>query len=67
MKTIFLESGQDLQAQLKKLQLRKKRKWYMAMTRKTWFILGGILALLSCGCLAGAAVLASKYVSIGGF
>jgi len=66
METIFLESGQDLQAQLKRLQLRKKRAWYNRLTRKNWFVLGVILALLSCGCLAAAVVLASNYISIGG-
>lgn len=65
MDVIFLESGEDLEAQLKRLKMRKKRAWYTKITRKQWFILGGITVMLLGGCLVSAVVLMSKFVVIG--
>jgi hypothetical protein len=66
MDVVFLESGEDLEAQLRRLNLRKRHNWWIRISRKKWFVLGAIAMLLTFGCLAAAVVLASQYVVIGG-
>ena len=66
MQVVYLKSGENLEQQLRRLQLRKKRKWYNAISRKQWFILGGVGVFLTGGCLIAAVVLASNFISIGG-
>jgi len=66
MEVVFLESGEDLEAQLKRLKLRQRHKWSTRISRKQWYIMGGITVLLMGGCLLGAVVLASKFIVIGG-
>jgi len=66
MQVVYLKSGENLEQQLRRLQLRKKRKWYNAISRKQWFIIGGFVVFLTGGCLVGAVVLASNFISIGG-
>ena len=43
---IHLDSGVDLEAQLRQLNPRKRRKWYMRMSRQTWFIVGIVITLM---------------------
>lgn len=66
MDVVYLESGQDLESQLRRLNLRKRQNWYTKITRRQWFIIGAALVVLLFGCLAVAAVVASNYVVIGG-
>lgn len=56
----FLESGVDLEQQLRQLNPRKRRKWYMRKSRKNWLIIGVVLGGGG-GCLVGLVVL-SKVV-----
>jgi len=62
VEVIFLESGEDLEAQLRRLNLRKRHRWWIRISRKQWFWIGVSAVLLLGGCLAGAVVLASQYV-----
>jgi len=66
MQVIYLKSGENLEQQLRRLQLRKPRKWYNTISRKQWFILGGVFVVMMGGCLLGAAVLLGNFVSFGG-
>lgn len=66
MEIVFLESGEDLEAQLRRLKLRKRRSWYMRIPRGKWYVYGIITMLLLGGCLVGAVVMASKYINIVG-
>ena len=62
MEIIYLESGTDLEQQLRRLQLRRKRRWYMRISRKTWAILGVLAGVAACGALA---LFLSQFVTIG--
>jgi len=66
MDVVFLESGEDLEAQLRRLNLRKRQRWYTRISRKQWFWIGVSVVFLLGGCLAAAALVASRYVVIGG-
>lgn len=62
MEIIHLESGTDLEKQLRRLQLRRKRRWYNRISRKTWAIIGATLGVSGCGLLA---LVLSRFVSFG--
>lgn len=52
MEIIFLEPGDDLESQLRALELAKRRKWYMKVSRKDWAILGIFVGIFLCGAVA---------------
>ena len=57
MEVVFLESGEDLEAPLRRLQLRKPKPWYMRISRAYWFLIGGVVVLLLGGCAASVVAL----------
>ena len=52
MEIIFLEPGDDLESQLRALELARRRRWYMKVSRKDWAIIGIFAGVLLCGIVA---------------
>ena len=43
---VFLDSGDDIEAQLKRLNLRKRRRWFTRISRGTWLRVGLVAGML---------------------